>query len=120
VSRRHVLYLKDMVAACAKVREFSQGLTFESFASYGMAYYSLVRLLEIIGEAAKNVPDSVRVRHPEVEWQRIGRTRDIMAHHYFALENETLWEIIQDHVPQLEAQLGPIVEDESNKVLDGE
>jgi uncharacterized protein with HEPN domain len=56
MSRRYVLYLKDMEEACIKVREFSDGLTYEEFISYGMPYHAIVRLIEVIGEAAKAIP----------------------------------------------------------------
>jgi uncharacterized protein with HEPN domain len=113
MSRRYVLYLKDMEEACIKVQEFADGLTYEEFISYGMPYHAIVRLIEVIGEAAKAIPENVRARYPEVEWRRMGRTRDIMAHHYFSLEDDTLWEIIEKHVPELMAHLGPIIEAES-------
>ena len=62
----------------------------------------------------------LRERHPAVEWQRIGRTRDIMAHHYFGLEDETLWEIVQEHVPELLALLASVIKDESQRAQEEE
>jgi uncharacterized protein with HEPN domain len=112
VSRRYLLYLRDMEAACQRVGGFVEGLTQEAFCAHGMAYYAIVRNLEMIGEAAKGVPDEVRKRHPQVEWARIARARDIIAHHYFALEDETLWEMTTVHVPRLLEHLGPIILDE--------
>ena len=120
VSRRYLLSLKDMHEACTKVVEFAGGLAYEDFVAHGMPYHAIVRVIEIIGEAAKNIPDEVRGRHPEVEWQRIGRARDVMTHHYFGLEDETLWEIVQEHVPELLALLGPVIEDESKRVQEDE
>lgn len=102
-----------MEEACTKAQEFADGLTFEEFISYGMAYHAIVRLIEVIGEAAKAIPEDVRARYPEVEWRRICRARDIMAHHYFSLEDDTLWEIIQKNVPELLERLGPMIEAES-------
>lgn len=90
-----------MEAACQRVCEFVQGCDQEAFCGHGMAYYAIVRNLEIIGEAAKGIPDEVRRRNAEVEWARIARARDIIAHHYFALEDETLWEMTTVHVPRL-------------------
>ena len=109
MSRRYLLFLNDMEAACQRVCEFVQGCDQETFCSHGIAYYAIVRNLEIIGEAAKGIPDEVRQRHPQVEWARIGRARDIIAHHYFALEDETLWEMTTVHVPRLLERLAPII-----------
>ena len=116
VSRRYLLFLKDMREASAKVAEFSDGLPYETFAGHGMAYHAIVRLIEIIGEAAKNIPDDVRQRHQEVEWRRIGRARDVMAHHYFGIEDETVWEIVRVHIPELLIQLDAVVEEESSNL----
>jgi uncharacterized protein with HEPN domain len=113
VSREYVLFLHDIEEACRKILEFSDGLTFEKFAAREMPYYSLVRLLEIIGEAAKSIPEDVRTRYPDVQWRQIARARDVMAHHYFGLEDETLWEMIEIHVPELLGQILPIIDHES-------
>ncbi len=113
VSRRYLLFLKDMLEASLKVVSFADGLPFETFVEHGMAYHAIVRLIEIVGEAAKNIPDDVRERHREVEWRRIGRARDVMAHHYFGIEDETVWEIVQEHIPELITQLESVIGQES-------
>ncbi len=112
MSRRYLLYLKDMHEACTKVQEFALPITFKEFVTCGMPYHAIVRLIEVIGEAAKNIPKEVRKRHPDVEWRKMSRTRDILAHHYFSLEDETLWEIVQKHVPELLDQLEVILNEE--------
>ena len=113
MSRDYILFLNDIEDACRKIIDFSNGLSFEDFAKQGMPYYSLVRLLEVIGEAVKNIPEEVRDRYPAVQWRQIARARDLMAHHYFGLEDETLWEMVQVHVPELLAQIRPIIDLES-------
>jgi uncharacterized protein with HEPN domain len=113
VSREYVLFLRDIEEACGKFLEFSEGLTLDEFAAREMPYYSLVRLLEIIGEAVKSIPEEVRTRYPNVQWRQIARARDVMAHHYFGLEDEALWEMIQVHVPELLGQIKPIIDGES-------
>ena len=113
MSREYLLFLRDIEEACRKILEFSEELSFEDFAAREMPYYSLVRLLEIIGEAVKSIPEDVRSRYPEVQWRQIARARDVMAHHYFGLEDETLWEMVQVHVPLLLGQIRPIIDQES-------
>jgi len=56
---------------------------------------------EILGEAAKGVPEDVRARHQEVDWRAIAGLRDVLAHAYYALDDATLWDIIQSKVPRL-------------------
>jgi len=113
VSRDYILFLNDIEDACRKIVDYSNELTFEDFAKQDMPYYSLLRLLEVIGEAVKNLPEEVRNRYPAVQWRQIARARDLMAHHYFGLEDETLWEMVQVHVPELLKQIRAIIDQES-------
>ena len=68
----------------------------------------MLRNLELLGEAAKQIPDSVRDRHPEVPWRRIAGLRDILAHAYFGLEDEMIWQIVSSSIPALAAQLNAV------------
>ncbi len=66
-----------------------------------MAYDATLRNLEILGEAAKKIPDDIRQRFPEVNWRGVAGLRDILAHAYFALDDATLWKIVQTDIPEL-------------------
>ena len=85
-SRDWTLFLSDMQRFCARV----------------------LRNLELLGEAAKQIPDAVRDRHPAVPWRRIAGLRDVLAHAYFGLEDETIWQIVSSSVPALAAQLNAV------------
>ncbi len=90
-SRDWRLYADDIVEACEKVRRFIAGMSFESFASDERTRDAVVRNLEVIGEAAKNLPDEVIARASEVEWRKIRGMRDVLAHGYFGLELKVVW-----------------------------
>jgi uncharacterized protein with HEPN domain len=62
-----------------------------------------VRSIEIIGEAAKKLSEEFKNENSMIEWKKIGRTRDILIHAYFALDNDIIWEIITDKLPTLHA-----------------
>lgn len=89
---------------------YTQGMTFEDFLTDERTFDAVMRNLQIIGEAAKNVPPEVRSRYPEIEWRKISGLRDVLAHAYFSLENETLWDIVQNKVPPLLVQVQHILE----------
>lgn len=100
------VYLEDILQAIAKIRKYVAGLTRESFAQDTMRIDAVVRNLEIIGEAAKMVPESIRLQYPKIEWRKIAGLRDILAHHYFEVDLDIVWDIVQNKLPELERDLG--------------
>lgn len=101
MSRDYRLYLEDIEEACRKILRYTDGLSFAAFIDDDKTFDAVVRNLEIIGEAAKHIPRDVRERHSSIPWSRIAGLRDIVAHGYFGLDVDILWDIIQNHVPAL-------------------
>jgi uncharacterized protein with HEPN domain len=70
---------------------------------------AVVLNLQIIGEAVKSIPDSVKAKYPQVDWRRIAGLRDVIAHGYFGLNEDLLWDLVQNRVPQLAEQIQEIL-----------
>ena len=94
-------YLDDMIDFGGKVLTYTDGLDQAGFVASGLSYDATLRNLELIGEAASHIPDEVRTAHPEIPWRRIIATRNRLIHGYLGIDNDTLWSIIQDDVPEL-------------------
>jgi uncharacterized protein with HEPN domain len=77
-------------------------MTYEEFILDNKTVDAVVRNLEIIGEAVKNLPDDVRDLRPEIEWKKVARFRDVIAHHYFKIDYDRVWNITQTKIPELE------------------
>jgi len=101
VSRDWELYLKDISASCEKILRFTEGLSFEQLIQDDKTYDAVVRNLEVIGEAAKNIPNRVRSLLPTIDWRKAAGMRDMRAHVYFGIDNDILWDVVQNKVPEL-------------------
>jgi uncharacterized protein with HEPN domain len=101
VSRDVTLYLDDMVDACRRIARYGEGLNREALKAGTMAYDAIVRNLEILGEACKGVPAEVRARDEEVAWRRIAGLRDVLAHAYFGIDEDIVWNVVSVEVPAL-------------------
>jgi uncharacterized protein with HEPN domain len=95
------LYLDDMVEASLRIAQYAQGLSRDDLKAGTMAYDAIVRNLEILGEACKGVPAEVRARDEEVAWRRIAGLRDVIAHAYFGIDRDIVWNVVSVEVPAL-------------------
>ena len=76
---------------------------------------AIVRSLEIIGEASKNLPDEFRSAYPQIVWKGMTGMRDIIIHHYFGIDYDTVWNTIKNDIPDLHHEIKRIIEIESKK-----
>ncbi len=108
MSRDDTIYFADDQSACEKVLRFSAGLTREQFFADEKTYDAVLRNLEIIGEAVKHLSAELKNKNLQVEWRKIAGFRDMVAHEYFGIDAQILWDIISNHIPRLREQLETI------------
>jgi uncharacterized protein with HEPN domain len=94
-------YVDDMVTFAQKVIAYTAGLDQAGFVSSGLNYDATVRNLELIGESATHIPDSVRAANPQIPWRLIIATRNRLIHGYLGIDNDTLWSIVKTDIPAL-------------------
>jgi len=103
-------FVQDILDPINDVENFIDGMEFEDSIKDKKTVYSVVRAIEIIGEAAKNVPEQVRKKYPEVPWKQMTGMRDKLIHEYFGVDLEILWETAKDDVPQLKTPISEVME----------
>jgi len=101
MSRDEIMYLQDIAQSCEKILRFTAGLTRSDLMQDEKAYDAVVRNLEIIGEAAKHISEDLRKQLPDIEWRKAAGLRDMLANAYFGIDDDILWDVVQNKVPQL-------------------
>ena len=104
-SREWRLRVEDMLEAIERIEESVHGTDVDAFLKDRRTSDAIIRNLEIMGEAARNVPEDVASRHPEVPWKKAREMRNVLAHAYFGVDLPTVWKTIQDDLPPLKARL---------------
>lgn len=117
--RNHRLYLKDIFEAMNAAQTFIEGMDFEAFATDDKTASAVVRKLEIIGEATKNVPEDIRQQYPQVPWRNMAGMRDRIIHRYFAVNYTIVWDTVKDHLPPLQSIIGQILKDMEDEATHG-
>jgi uncharacterized protein with HEPN domain len=101
VSRDPLLFLEDIDTACHKILRYTAGRDRDEVFRDEMRFEAILFNLHVIGEAVKRLPDDVRERYPEIAWREIAGMRDVVAHAYFALDLDILWNALEVEVPDL-------------------
>jgi uncharacterized protein with HEPN domain len=111
--RNYRLYLEDIVTAVRKIRNYVAHHSLAEIRQDDMRLDAIIRNFEIIGVAAKNIPDEIKEKYQMVEWRKITDFRNILAHEYFGINYTILWDIITNKLPTLEKQLETVLKKES-------
>jgi uncharacterized protein with HEPN domain len=113
--RDYKLYLDDILEATKRIEKYIKGLTLEKLKKDDLVVDGVVRNLEIIGEAAKNIPANIKEKHTEIEWKKIAGLRDILAHEYFGIDLEVVWDIIRNKLPALREKVSVVLKSKNNR-----
>lgn len=112
MSKRDVrLFLNDMLEAINKVERYTAGLSFEGFASNEMVIDALTRNLEVIGEAAKHIPENLRAKYSTIDWKKVTGFRDIAIHAYFDVDLGIVWTIATQQLLDLKQLVIQMLQD---------
>lgn len=103
--RTYKMFVEDILSAMDKISRYIKGFTFEMFEKDEMIIDAIVRNLEIIGEASRNIPEEVREKYPYIPWRRMIGLRNIVIHEYFGIDLDIIWQIISINLPETRSEV---------------
>ena len=109
--RTSSLLLYDIFQAIEKIETFCAGFSFDQLMEDQRTQDAILRNIQIIGEASKNLPPELIARHPEVDWSGLAGVRDIVTHRYFRVDWNLLWTSIHDELPVLREQIRTLIKE---------
>ena len=101
MKREIVDYIQDIISAMDKGLNFIKGMKCDDFIHDDKTIYAVIRTIEIIGEAVKNIPEDVKKEYPLIPWRNIAGMRDKLIHGYFGVNIERVWKTIKEEIPPL-------------------
>ena len=102
------LFIEDILNSINNIEEFSKSLDKDKFSKDILRQSAIIRQLEIIGGAAKNISGSFREKYPNIAWKYIAGVRDVLSHAYFGVNLDRIWKIIETDLPKLKKEISRI------------
>jgi uncharacterized protein with HEPN domain len=109
------VYLDDILESIINIQDFCRDIAKEDFARDKMRQSAVMRELQIIGEAAKAIPDNVRKEYPEIPWEDITGTRDVITHRYHDIDLDVIWEVVEYELSDLKESVENMMRDLDNR-----
>ena len=107
--RDYSLYLKDILAAIESIEGFIAGMDLDTFQDDDKTNSAVMRKLEIIGEAVKQIPDEIRQEYSQVPWKEMAGMRDKLIHFYFGVDYHLVWKTITEGLPQVKQDVEKVL-----------
>ena len=106
--RSDINLLEDILICMEKIHTYIDGLTYDQFENDSKTQDAIIRNIEVIGEAVKQLSDAIRTKQPTIPWKEIAGTRDRLIHGYFGVNIDIIWEIATIDIPKLKAEIEEI------------
>lgn len=105
------IFLKHILESIEEIEKYTTGVSGDKFFRDSQMQDAVIRRLEIIGEAVKNLPLAFRKKHVHIPWKEMGGMRDILIHEYFGVDIDLVWKVVEKDIPALKRQISVLLKD---------
>lgn len=98
-------FIEDLLVSISDIETFTKNMSFDDFAKDKKTIYAVIRCLEVLGEATKRIPKTIRAKHPEVPWDKMAGMRDVLIHDYMGVDLKTVWKVVRERLNELKPLL---------------
>lgn len=109
------IFVEHILECIKRIEEYTEGITKDVFFNSTQIQDAIIRRIEIIGEAVKNIPEDMKNRYPDIPWKRIAGMRDILIHEYFGIDLELTWEVAKEEIFELKKKILKVKKDLEQK-----
>jgi len=114
MTRDFIDYIYDIVNSIEEIADFIQNIDYETFSEDRKTINAVIRSLEVMGEAATNIPQNIKEKYSEIPWKRMTGMRNKLIHQYFGVDNEIVWEVCAEEIPPLKPFFQKLLRDLSS------
>ena len=106
------MFIEHIIESIELIEQYSEKQTTNKFKKNIALQDAIIRRLEIIGEAVKNIPASFKTRNPEIPWKQMAGMRDVLIHKYFDIDLSLTWSVVKRELPSIKAKLQELLPEE--------
>lgn len=111
MKRDVAMYIRDILENMELARDFVKDMNYEGFVADLKTNHAVIRCIEVMGEAAKHVPEDTREKYPEIPWKDIAGMRDRIIHLYFRVSLEKVWLVLKEDIPKIKPLMQKVLDD---------
>ena len=116
MKRDYKLFIRDIINSMEAIENFVEGMEFEDLIEDDKTLSAVIRKFEIIGEAARNIPEWIREKYPQIPWKHMVGMRDKLIHGYFGVDHKIVWDTIKIEIPRIKPKLQKVLKELDNEI----